>query len=83
MSENATAANQELTFGMKAVGLTFNPSGSGDVTQIKTHYASLIDMLDGFRQATDNPEKKRQLSVAITDAQASQMWAVKAVTWQY
>lgn len=83
MTENATAPERELTFGEKAVDLTFNPGGSGDVYQIKVQYATLIDMLNGFRNATDNPEKKRQLSVAITDAQASQMWAVKAVTWQY
>ena len=29
------------------------------------------------------PEVSRMLSVAITDAQTAQMWAVKAVTWQY
>jgi hypothetical protein len=26
---------------------------------------------------------KFRLSIAITEAQTSQMWAVKAVTWQY
>lgn len=83
MTENSGNATAELSFGQKAVGLTFNPGGSGDVHQIKTHYASLIDMLQGFKDATDNPERKRQLSVAITEAQTSQMWAVKAVTWQY
>lgn len=74
---------RELTFGQKAVGLTFNPGKSGDVENIKIQFATLIDMLDGFRNATDSPEKKRMLSVAITEAQTSQMWAVKAVTWQY
>ena len=31
-------------------------------------------------KATD-PEVKRMISVAITELQTSQMWAVKAVTW--
>ena len=73
----------DLTYGQKAVGLTFNPSGSPLVNVIKEKYASLIDALDTQRQATDNPEVKRQYSVAITELQASQMWAVKAATWSH
>ena len=74
---------QELTYGQKAVGVKFNPSGKSEVDHIKDAYASLIDVLNEFRNGTDNPEKKRQYSVAITEAQTSQMWAVKALTWQY
>ena len=33
------------------------------------------------REATDSQEVKRMLSIAITDLQSAQMWAVKAVTW--
>lgn len=73
----------ELTFGQKAVGLTFNPGGHEDVNAIKRSVADYIDLLDQLRQKTTNGEVKRQLSVAITEAQTSQMWAVKAVTWQY
>jgi hypothetical protein len=29
-----------------------------------------------------NPEVKRMASVAITELQTAQMWAVKAITWQ-
>ena len=79
MSEQA----QELTYGQKAVGVRFNPSGKNEVDEIKDAYASLIDQLNNLRNSTDNSEKKRQYSVAITEAQTSQMWAVKAVTWQY
>ena len=45
----------EQTFGEKAVGLSFNPSGDDAVA--------------------------RRASVAITEAQTAQMWAVKAITW--
>ncbi len=72
-----------LTFGEKAVGLSFNPGGSTQVYQIKRFAADYIDLLNILRGETDNPEVKRQLSIAITEAQTSQMWAVKAITWQY
>lgn len=74
---------RELTFGEKAVGITFNPGQNEHVKQIKEMYADLIDRLNNLRTHDENPEKKRMYSVAITEAQSSQMWAVKAITWQY
>jgi hypothetical protein len=77
---------RELTYGEKAVGLTFNPSNNGDVEVLKTAYAKIIDHLDDFRKGYikrgDNPEMVRLCSIAITEAQTAQMWAVKAVTWR-
>lgn len=73
----------ELTFGQKAVGLTFNPGGHPAVNRIKTLFAAVIDDLNDERSKSENAEVKRQLSVAITETQTAQMWAVKAVTWQY
>lgn len=81
MSENTV--QRELTFGEKAVGLTFNPGGHEKVNAIKQAQAAYIDLLNQYRDEATNGEVKRQLSVAITEAQTSQMWAVKAVTWQY
>jgi len=71
----------EQTFGQKAVGLSFNPSNDDKVGQIKLKSAELIDHLNNEREVTDNQEVKRMLSIAITDLQSAQMWAVKAVTW--
>ena len=76
------APARELTFGEKAVGLSFNPSGTMVVNTIKTLYAAVIDELNTARTAAESPEAKRQYSVAITEAQTSQMWAVKAATWK-
>jgi len=74
------------TYGEKAVGLTFNPSNNGDVDNLKRMYADIIDHLDDFRKGYiargDNPEMVRLCSIAITEAQTAQMWAVKAVTWR-
>lgn len=72
---------QKLTFGEKAVGLTFNPGNNAGVDSIKRHYAIIIDDLNDFRNSTEDGEVKRLCSVAITEAQTAQMWAVKAVTW--
>lgn len=72
-----------LTFGQKAVGVTFNPGGHPIVNAIKEKAAEYIDLLNEARELSTNGEVKRQLSIAITEAQTSQMWAVKAVTWQY
>lgn len=74
---------RELTFGEKAVGITFNPGGNPDVNEMKALYAHLIDQLEGLRLSTESGEKRRMYSVAITELQSSQMWAVKAITWQY
>jgi hypothetical protein len=72
----------ELSFGEKAVGLTFNPSGDENVERCKRAFASIIDNLNDLRESTHNSEIKRLTSVAITEAQTAQMWAVKAITWK-
>lgn len=81
MDSGANEQQRELTFGEKAVGLTFNPGHNDAVTQIKTECAAVIDTLNNLRNANDNPEVKRMASVAITELQTAQMWAVKAATW--
>ena len=73
---------RELTFGEKAVGLTFNPSGDENVNAIKSLYGQVIDHLNNMRAAETNHEKNRMLSIAITETQTAQMWAVKAITWK-
>lgn len=79
-------SERELTFGEKAVGLSFNPSQMSDVDKLKKLYAEIIDHMNDFRKGYisrgDNPEVVRLCSIAITEAQTAQMWAVKAVTWR-
>jgi hypothetical protein len=74
---------REMTFGEKACGVSFNPGGRPDVEAIKTQFAAVVDDLNDRRNAAENPETKRMLSIAITETQTAQMWAVKAVTWQF
>ena len=72
----------QQTFGQKAVGLSFNPSGDAGVINCKQHFATAIDQLNDLRTYTDSPEVKRMASIAITELQTAQMWAVKALTWK-
>jgi hypothetical protein len=82
MENENLAQAPELTFGEKAVGKTFNPGGSPEVNDINDLFARTIDRLNHLRETTDNQENKRMYSIAITEAQTAQMWAVKAATWK-
>jgi hypothetical protein len=71
-----------MTYGQKAVGLSFNPSGNDKVTRIKQAFADIIDMMDDLRAGGGHGEADLIASIAITQAQTAQMWAVKALTWK-
>jgi hypothetical protein len=71
---------REMTFGERACGVSFNPGGREDVDLIKRKFAEVVDMLNEHR-IDANPEIGRMLSIAITETQTAQMWAVKAITW--
>ena len=73
----------EQTYGQKAVGLDFNPSGDDAVTTCKVGFADLIDQMDALRAEAGTGEKARLASTAITQMQTAQMWAVKALTWRH
>jgi hypothetical protein len=75
--------NRAMTFGEKACGVSFNPDGNPLVAEIKKEFATIVDLLEGHRNGNLNKETVRMLSIAITEAQTAQMWAVKAVTWQH
>ena len=74
--------SDQLTFGQKAVGLSFNPSGDDAVAKCKQIFADAIDQMNELREAAGRSEQARLASVAITELQGAQMWAVKALTWR-
>jgi hypothetical protein len=70
-----------MTFGEQTTG--FNPEGDPDVEHLNRLYAKIIDYLTLVIDIHNNdPEKKRLLDVAITEAVTAQMWAVKAMNWK-
>ena len=72
-----------LTYGERAVGISFNPGANPEVENIKYRFAQVIDTLHERREATNDTELKAMLTTAITSAQTAQMWAIKAITWPY
>lgn len=75
---------RELTFGEKAVGLTFNPSFDTRVDEAKVGFAKLIDMVG---DPTVDTEKRSYLyniirTAAISTCIAASMAVVKFITWK-
>jgi hypothetical protein len=75
------AQQRELSYGEKAVGLNFNPGQSHEVHKCKKEFADVIDRMNYLRLQSQDAEVQRMASIAITEAQSAQMWAVKAITW--
>ena len=80
---------QELTFGQKAVGLSFNPSGEDNVTKAKQLMEEAIDLLEkDHNEKTDNGARSstriRELlkTSAFNAIIAAQMTLVKYLTWK-
>lgn len=71
-----------MTYGEQAVGLSFNPSADPRVDEVKRVFAGVIDMMAARRLTAGSAEGQRIASIAITEAQTAQMWAVKALTWR-
>ena len=75
----------DLTFGGKAVGLSFNPSQNEEVDNIKKSAANFVDQIcgpDGFKVGVPyHPEVIAMRKLAQRKAQEASMWAVKAATW--
>lgn len=72
---------RQLSYGEKSVGLSFNPSGNNQVNECKSIMANAIDQMNNLRNNSDSSEQKRLCSIAITEMQSAQMFAVKAITW--
>lgn len=82
----------DLTFGGRAVGLTFNPGNNEEVDRIKKSAANFIDEVCGpsaeklqipigLNPTGDDGEVIAMRKLAQRAAQEAQMWAVKAATW--
>ena len=80
---------QELTFGQKAVGLSFNPSGEDNVTKAKQLMAEAIDLLEkDHNEKTNNGARSSTWvrhvfrTTAFNAIIAAQMALVKYLTWK-
>jgi hypothetical protein len=80
---------QILTFGQKAVRVTFNANQDMLVAEIKNDYAKLIDKIKELSKTKLDTEERsqewksrtgREFSLAITELESSAHWAVKGLT---
>ena len=76
---------KELTYGQRAVGLTFN-HGEGEIHQqiqtAKQTCADAIDQMYALRSKSESGEYKALATIAIRKLQSAQMDMVKAITWK-
>jgi hypothetical protein len=84
--ENQT--ERQLTFGEKAVGLTFNPSGDAKVNKAKQLMAEALDLLtETEQQKTEFGTKTQSWEANVFRTNAfnkivdAQMALVKYITW--
>lgn len=84
MSDTVTTT-RDLTFGEKAVGLTFN-HGQGEIfTQVneaKEICATAIDLMKGIMDSEGRSERAALATIAYRKLQSAQMDMVKAITWK-
>ena len=77
-------ALRNLTPGEKAVGLTFNPSGSEEVIRLKEIFAEAFDIVEKSVPADDGTNetarKRKMRDSALSEIITAQMWAVKVIT---
>jgi hypothetical protein len=83
--ESSTTTSQTLTFGQKAVGLTFN-HGEGEihqqVHQAKQTCADAIDQMKAIIDSEGRSERAALATIAYRKLQQAQMDMVKAITWK-
>lgn len=71
---------EELTFGQKAVGLTFNPSGNEKVDKVKQSFADIIDMIEDITALSYLGNTLK--GMAIRACIKAQMAVVKYITFK-
>lgn len=81
--------SEELTFGQKAIGITFNPGGLESVNQAKQLSADLIDLVETkYNELTNNSDGRLSWTTNVLRTAAfnaiitAQMAVVKFLTWK-
>ena len=84
-----SANGRELTFGERAVGLTFNPSGDEKVNKAKQLMADALDLLkEAELEKTENGDAMASWEANVFRTNAfnkivdAQMALVKYITWR-
>ena len=76
--ENQSKAT-EMTLGEKRCHINFNPSSDDKIGTFKRMMANAIDYCNHELSSTEDPEAKRCFSIAMTELETAQMYAVKGI----
>jgi hypothetical protein len=74
-----TIVQQELTLGEKRCHINFNPSSDDKIGTFKRMMADAIDYCNNELMSTEDGEAKRCFSIAMTELETAQMYAVKGI----
>lgn len=81
MTEQADT-KRPLSYGEKAVGIQFNPSGDANVNTAKQLSAQLIDLINDTRSPNDSRFLNGLATAAVNAVVTAQMLVVKVITWR-
>lgn len=71
--------NKVMTLGEQRCHIGFNPSSDDKIGKFKRMMADAIDFCNDELHVTNDPEAKRCFSIAMTELETAQMYAVKGV----
>jgi hypothetical protein len=77
--QDTNAPQRELTLGEKRCHINFNPSSDDKIGTFKRMMADAIDFCNNELMSTEDGEAKRCFSIAMTDLETAQMYAVKGI----
>ena len=70
---------RQMTLGEKRCHINFNPSSDDKIGTFKKMMADAIDYCNNELLATEDGEAKRCFSIAMTELETAQMYAVKGI----
>jgi hypothetical protein len=77
--QDTSAPQREMTLGEKRCHINFNPSSDDKIGTFKRMMADSIDYCNNELMATEDGEAKRCFSIAMTELETAQMYAVKGI----
>jgi len=75
----STIVQDTMTLGEKRCHINFNPSSDDKIGFIKRMMADAIDFCNEELMSTEDGEAKRCFSIAMTELETAQMYAVKGI----
>ena len=79
MNEGTNSEPKQVTLGEARCHINFNPSSDDKIGTFKRMMADAIDYCNNELISTEDSEAKRCFSIAMTELETAQMYAVKGI----